>query len=261
MAALDLLQRALEHLPVRGKGRLAEQILRHAKTETLKCSPLHGLEIRLRRSQRIERLMWAGAYEPRLVALLKKILKPSMTVFDVGANIGYLAAIAAGLTGEGGCVHAFDPNPDCYACLKLNLGAFSQASAHQLAISDYVGTLPLYLSENSEEQGWGSLLKDSATVRQTMDVAVTTIDDFVAKFGIRRVDLVKIDIEGNEIHALRGAKKLIERDHPAIIAELNATCLARDDAKPSDVIELLTNSGYSVRFLDSDNIYASTLAQ
>jgi FkbM family methyltransferase len=256
VAALDILQRALEHLPVRGKGRIAEQILRHAKTETLKCSPLHGLDIRLRRSQRIERLMWAGAYERRLVARLKKIIKPSMTVFDVGANIGYIAAIAAGLVGQAGCVHAFDPNPDCYARLKLNLSPLPQAYAHQSAISDYVGTLPLYLSENSEEQGWGSLLKDATTVRETMDVAVTTIDDFVAECGIGRVDLIKIDIEGNEMHALRGARKLIERDHPAMIAELNAICLARDGAKPTDVIEFLTLSGYSIHFLDSDNIYA-----
>ena len=256
MAVLNILQRALEHLPVRGKGRFAEQILRHSKTETLKCSPLRGLEIHLRRSQRIERLMWAGAYERKLVVLLKRIVKPSMTVLDIGANIGYIAAIAAGLAGEGGCVHAFDPNPDCYARLKLNLDAFPQAHAHQLAISDYVGTLPLYLSENSEEQGWGSLLKDATTERQTMDVAVTTIDDFVTKFGIRRVHLIKMDIEGNEMHALRGGWKLIGRDRPAIIAELNATCLARDGSKPSDIIELLTASGYSVRFLDSDNIYA-----
>jgi FkbM family methyltransferase len=256
VAVLNILQRSLEHLPVRGKGRLAERILRHAKTETLKCSPLHGVEIHLRRSQRIERLMWAGAYERRLVALLKRIVKPSMTILDVGANIGYIAAIAAGLAGQDGCVHAFDPNPDCHVRLKLNLGAFPQAHAHQLAISDYVGTLPLYLSENSEEQGWGSLLKDATTVRQTMEVAVTTVDEFVTRFGIQRVHLIKMDIEGNEMHALRGARKLIERDHPAVIAELNAVCLARDGAKPSDIIELLTTSGYSVRFLDNDNIYA-----
>lgn len=260
MAALDILQRALEHLPVRGKGRLAEQILRHAKTETLKCTPLHGLEIHLRRSQRIERLMWAGAYERTLVALLKKIVKPSMTVMDVGANIGYIAAIAAGLAGQGGCVHAFDPNPDCYARLQLNLAAFPQAHAHQVALSDSVGTLPFYLSENSEEQGWGSLLDDATAVRQAMDVAVTTIDDFVTKLGIRRVHLIKMDIEGNEMHALRGARKLIGRDHPAIIAELNATCLARDGAKPGDVLQFLISSGYSVRFLDNDNIYAEYLS-
>jgi hypothetical protein len=89
-----------------------------------------------------------------------------------------------------------------------------------------------------------------------MEVAVTTVDEFVTRFGIQRVHLIKLDIEGNEMHALRGARKLIERDHPAVIAELNAVCLARDGAKPSDIIELLTTSGYSVRFLDNDNIYA-----
>ena len=257
MTVLDILQRTLEPLPVRGKGRLAEQILRRSKTESLKCHPLSGLEIHLRRSQRIERLMWAGAYERELVTLLKKIVKPQMTIFDVGANIGYIAAIAARLAGPTVQVHAFEPNPDCYVRLKLNLSTFPQAHANQLAISDSAGTLPLYLSENLEEDGWGSLLKDTGIARRAMEVPVTSIDDFVARLDVRRVDLIKIDIEGNEMHALRGARQLLERDRPSVIAELNATCLARDGAKPGDVIAFLTGSGYSVRYVDSGNIYAT----
>lgn len=257
MDVLDILQRTIEHLPVRGKGRLAEQILRRTKTESLKCHPLGGLEIHLRRSQRIERLMWAGAYERELVTLLKKIVQPQMTILDVGANIGYLAAIAARLTGPGGQVYAFEPNPDCYERLKLNLSAFPQAHANQLAISDIGGTLPLYLSGNSGEVGWGSLLEQPGTARRTVEVPVTSIDDFVARHGVGRVDLIKIDIEGNEMHALRGARQLFERDHPRVIAELNETCLARDGAKPGDVIAFLTDLGYSVHYIDSGNIYAA----
>jgi FkbM family methyltransferase len=256
VAVLDILQRALEPLPLHGKGRLAEQILRRSKTESLKCHPLGGLEIHLRRSQRIERLMWAGAYERELIAFLKTIVRPSMTVFDVGANIGYLAAIVAQLSGPQGQVHAFEPNPECNARLKLNLSPFPHAHAHRLAISDHAGTLPLYLSEDPEEDGWGSLLRRAGMVRQIMEVAVTTIDEFVFASGVRRLDLIKIDIEGGEMRALRGARQLIERDHPGIIAELNAVCLARDGAKPGDVIGFLTSLGYSIRDLDGSNIYA-----
>lgn len=258
MAALDIVQRTLESLPIRGKGRLAERILRRSKSETLTCHPLRDVEVHLRRSQRIERLMWAGAYERELVAFLKKIVKPGTTVLDVGANVGYIAAIAARLVGPEGLVHAFEPNPECYERLTRNLAVFPQANAHRLAISDEAGTQPLYLSENSQEDGWGSLLKAGGTVRNTMDVAVTSIDCFLSTYGLQRtVHLIKIDIEGNEMHALRGARRLIEKDRPAIIVELNAVCLARDGAKPGDVIGFLADLHYSVRCLDRDNIYAA----
>ncbi len=261
---LSLVQRALEPLPVRGKGRLAEQILRRTKADVLSCHPLSGMKVQLRRSQRIERLMWAGAYEREVIALMKRVLKPSMTVMDIGANIGYIAAIAAALVGAGGQVHAFEPNPSCYACLVQNLNPFSHAYAHQMAISDTQGTLPLYLGGNSAEDGWGSLLESCAfergpeprDERRVVQVEVTSIDDFVSRSIARRVDLIKIDIEGNELHALRGALQTIERNHPVIIAELNTGCLARDGVAPADVVQFLRDQGYLVRRVDSENICA-----
>ena len=259
---LSLVQRALEPLPVRGKGRLAEQILRRTKVDVLSCHPLSGMKVQLRRSQRIERLMWAGAYEREVLALMKRVLKPSMTVMDIGANIGYIAAIAAALVGAGGEVHAFEPNPSCYPSLVQNLNPFPHAYAHQMAISDTQGTLPLYLGGN--EDGWGSLLESCAfergpeprDERRVVQVEVTSIDDFVSRSIARRVDLIKIDVEGNELHALRGARQTIERNHPVIIAELNSHCLARGGVTPADVIQFLRDQGYLVRQLDSENIWA-----
>jgi FkbM family methyltransferase len=254
---VDILQRALEPLPVRGKGRIADRILRRAKIEELTCHPLRGLNVQLRRSQRIERLMWAGAYEREVVSLLKKKIEPSMTVLDIGANIGYIAAIAAELVGGSGTVHAFEPNPGCFARLLQNLKPFAHAHAHQLAIGEEDGMLPLYLSENSAEDGWASLLNDPGAHRRALQVRVANIDGLVSRSIARRVDVIKLDIEGNELHALRGAQQTIERDHPMIIAELNPTCLARDGTRPADVFEFLAHQGYSVHYLDGENIYAA----
>ena len=261
---LSLVQRVLEPLPVRGKGRLAEQILSRTKADVLTCHPLSGMKVQLRRSQRIERLMWAGAYEREVLTLMKRVLRPSMTVMDIGANIGYIAAIAAALVGAGGEVHAFEPNSSSYPCLVQNLNPFSHAYAHQMAISDTQGTLPLYLGGNSAEDGWASLLEGCAFERgpeprdkqRVVQVEVTSIDAFVSRSIARRVDLIKIDIEGNELHALRGALQTIERDHPVIIAELNSWCLARDGVQPADVVQFLRDLGYLVRQLDSENIWA-----
>ena len=85
---------------------------------------------------------------------------------------------------------------------------------------------------------------------------MTSIDSFVSSSDIRRVDLIKIDTEGSELHALRGGRQTIERYHPVIIAELNEALLARDGVKPADVVQFLTDQGYSVRHLDGDNISA-----
>jgi FkbM family methyltransferase len=257
MVVLDLLQRALERLPIRGKPRLAEKVLRHSGTRELQCHPLKGLDIHLQRSQRIERLMWAGAYEREVVAFLKKQIQPNMTVLDVGANIGYISAIAAHLVGPDGLVHAFEPDPKCYARLELNLRPFPRAHAHQLAISNGCETLPLHLSSNPEEDGWGTLLTDPSTDRQTIEVQVITLDDFCSRFGVSQTHLLKIDIEGNELRALQGARRIIERDHPTIVTEINPVCLGWGGAKPADVIEFLKSFGYSIQRLDSSNIYAT----
>ena len=134
MTAIGLLQRTLECLPVRGKGRFANFILGIAKRDELECHPIPNVTVFLRSSQRIERLMWAGAYERDLVALFKRYLKPGMTVVDVGANIGYFSVIAAGLVGDTGSVHAFEPFPECFNRLKHNLSVFPSAHAYSCAV-------------------------------------------------------------------------------------------------------------------------------
>jgi hypothetical protein len=129
MDYLTALQVLLNRLPIRGKGRIADAVLSN-KTGDFKCHPLPGVTVFLRPNQRIERWMWAGIYEPELVSLLKKALKPGMTVLDLGANIGYFSVIAAALVGEKGQVHAFDatesrPSKEEFGTVPLGNGACS----------------------------------------------------------------------------------------------------------------------------------------
>lgn len=163
MSFLGILQRVVEPLPVRGKGRLANAILRHF-TIPVSCHPLPDVTVFLRSDKWIERLMWAGAYEPELVAMLKRALRPGMTVLDMGANIGYFSAIAAALVGPSGRLHAFEPAPSCFGQLERNLVAFPWARAHDVAIADQAGMARFHFSDNGNESGWGSLLDDENTL-------------------------------------------------------------------------------------------------
>ncbi len=190
--------------------------------------------------------MWAGSYEPELVNLFKRALKPGMTVLDIGANIGYFSVLAAGLVGNSGQVHAFEPDATCFARLKKNLAALPWAQAHSIAVGDQAGTARFHYSKKGDETGWGSLLlgEDNACAQETL-VPVMSLDAWACGQAIRRVDFIKMDVEGAEYRALKGAEALLYKHRPVIVAELNEVCLRRDHREPTDVLSLLRTAGYN----------------
>ena len=241
MGFLNILQRTIEPLPIRGKVRLAEAIFRHVRSRELECHPLPGITVSLRTNQRIERWMWAGAYERELVKLMKRMLKSGMTVLDVGANIGYFSALASGLVGNSGQVHAFEPMPQNLSRLRQNLSAFRWAHPYPYAVGDATGKAAIYF--NKSEASWASLL-NSDDLEHRADADIIRLDDWVSDHTVNRIDFMKMDIEGGEFHALQGAQVMLSRFRPVIVAELNAVCLARDHRKPEDVLGLLRDLGY-----------------
>lgn len=252
---LNTLQKVLEPLPVRGKGRLSKVVFRFLAAEEAECHPLPSVTVYVRPDKWIERLMWAGAYERELVDLFKLVLKPGMTVLDVGANIGYFSVLAAGLVGESGQVHSFEPAPTCFARLKRNLAAFPWASASAVAVGDAPGTACFHFSDKANETGWGSLLSEGDACTRETTVPVVRLDDWAREQGIGRVDFIKMDIEGAEFRALQGATELLSRYRPVVVAELNSVCLARDDRQPSDVLAQLRAAGYD-NFEFNDGVLA-----
>jgi FkbM family methyltransferase len=241
MGFLNILQRTIEPLPIRGKVRLAEAIFRHVRSRELECHPLPGITVSLRTNQRIERWMWAGAYERELVQLMKRTLKSGMTVLDVGANIGYFSALASGLVGDSGQVHAFEPMPQNLSRLQQNLSSFRWAHPYPYAVGNATGKAVIYFNES--EAGWASLLISNDLERRA-EIDVIRLDDWVRHHGVNRIDFMKMDIEGGEFHALQGAQEMLSRFRPVIVAELNAVCLARAHRKPEDVLALLRGLGY-----------------
>ncbi len=87
--------------------------------------------------------------------------------------------------------------------------------------------------------GWLSVNGDTG-------VETATLDAFVEQRGIGRVDFIKIDIEGAEILCLRGARKLIQRDQPAMLVEVNPACLSRFGASAQQLGDELLRLGYSL---------------
>ena len=128
------------------------------------------------------------------------MLDGPVTVFDVGAHLGEYAELALGVLPDAN-LHCFEPAPDTFAALRERLGG--RAALHHVALSDEPGEGAL--QTDSRRSGLASLhpLRRLDTTATT--VTVETIERICSAHAIDRIDLLKLDVEGAELEALRGA--------------------------------------------------------
>jgi FkbM family methyltransferase len=151
-----------------------------------------------------ERRLYEGGYHAAERSLVTALVGLGGTVLDVGANIGLFTFLAAALVGENGRVHAFEPNPPTFDRLRTAAGAARQVTLHAIALSDEpgVGTLDL----QPDHFGATALRTDDSG---DASVVVSTVDSIAEREGLGDVDLMKIDVEGEEERVLRGADALV----------------------------------------------------
>jgi FkbM family methyltransferase len=153
-----------------------------------------------------------NTFEKELLSFLVGYLNVGMVFVDVGANIGIHSSIAARCVGDSGKIIAFEPVPENYDLLILNLNKnIDEASenvfcAEQVAISDQVGDATIYLDENSI--GTHSMTQAKSGAKKNIQIKTTTLDHYFENSNFK-IDVLKIDIEGHELAALTGAVKTI----------------------------------------------------
>ncbi len=160
-----------------------------------------------------------GSYEPEIEAIFRQLLRPGMGVVDLGANLGYFTMLAAHLVGPGGFVFAVEPNPDNVQLIEASrrLNGFAHVTVSQLAAGRRVELLMLNATHsNGTTSTIGAGLDQVLTART---VAAVPLDALIDEN--RRIDLVKIDVEGAEYNALLGAERLLARNRPVIVSEFS----------------------------------------
>ncbi len=234
--------------PVPGQGRLVDGLGRLAARiggNVAVVSPWPGVRFETDLTDRIQRQMWAGVYEPHVHECFSVILEPGAVYFDVGAHIGFHAVFAAHRVGQRGRVFAFEADPRVYERLAHNLSQFHWAQAITAAVWDSSGSLTFERSSTKNESGWGSVtaVRDFGK-GEHLEIPSVALDDWFRDSRLERWDAMKLDAEGSELAVLCGAQSSLEKFRPSLIMEINPILLEQGGVSPSGVADFLLERGY-----------------
>jgi FkbM family methyltransferase len=161
-----------------------------------------------------------GGWERKAMALMMRYVKPESVAYDLGANYGMHTLLLARLVGPSGRVYAFEPNPEIRAALEehLALNSLTMVQVIPKAVCDQAGTAVF----DSGGSATGHLVTATAVATgTTYEVHTISLDEFVLQQQNAPPGFIKIDIEGAESAALRGASEVIARYRPVLLIELH----------------------------------------
>jgi FkbM family methyltransferase len=181
------------------------------------------------------RAMLTSSYDIILCDFLERYLTPGDTVLDVGANVGYIAAVAASRVGSVGEVHSFEPLRECFARLDSvrQLNPQARLFCNNFALGAEEGTLSIGFDPAGESRN-ATLVPGYKTAAR-YDVPVRRLDAYISERVAHpeRVKVIKIDVEGFELAVLIGSERFLSGGYrPLIVVEI----------KPWDVVRI----GYSM---------------
>jgi FkbM family methyltransferase len=190
---------------------------------TVAAGGLKGAQLEL--DMHKEKYYWLGTYELELQHAIEHFVKPGMTVFDVGANIGYISLLFSKAVGSDGRVFSVEALPANINRLQANvaLNPFAaNVTVVHTAIVDATKTVT-FLVHDSTSMGKvaGSAGRSGEKYTDEITVDGASLDDLVYKRDLPAPDVIKMDIEGGEVLAMQGMKRLLQEKHPLMMVELH----------------------------------------
>jgi FkbM family methyltransferase len=233
------------------KALMWDYLRKYRPAEPLVTALGEDLKVRIYPKDVLGRYIYIdGVFERDCWNFVKGFLRPGMVVFDLGANLGQYTLLAARSVGEQGRVHSFEPSHRIFGELQFNVqlnGLSERCTLNRLAVSDVAGVARLSRYEEGAEV-YGSLgthQRSEAAIVGHEEVQTIRLDDYCETNGIDHIDFMKMDVEGAELLALRGAGELLARKNaPTILLEMGDLNTVGFGYKSTDLWGYLEHLGY-----------------
>lgn len=184
-----------------------------------------------------------GSFEPNEFAFLDRVLKRGMVFVDVGANDGYYTLFAARRVGLPGRVVAVEPSSRERTNLQRNVdrNSLDNVVVVPVALGASTGEADLRLAHGAHagHNTLGSFAHDGVVAESLEHVKVETLDDVVAKFGLTRLDFIKIDVEGAEASVVAGGRSVVAKMRPLMLLEINDGALRAQQTSAAALLAML----------------------
>jgi FkbM family methyltransferase len=196
------------------------------------------------------------------------IVRPGMTVVDIGANVGWYSLLASSRVGSTGRVVSFEANARLVDLLRKSISAngfFNFARVENKVVYSKAGTISFKIFD--QYLGSGSLFVSDETAAAYYDtikevtVDALTLDDYFT--SSQDIDLIRIDAEGSEPHILRGAKRIISSNANIIVmTEFAPAFIQASFGTLDDFFDEIVSYGLGIWTIESDGslLKASTTA-
>jgi FkbM family methyltransferase len=208
---------------------------------SISAGELAGMRMNL--DLQTEKDYWLGTYEIDLQAAVRVLVQPGWVAYDVGANIGYITLLLSRFVGSDGMIFSFEALPDNLTRLQKSIALNSlteRVSVFAGAVSDKSHPVQFLVGPSG---AMGKTVGSAGRTEghsQTLDVAGIALDDFVFEAGHPLPQIIKMDIEGGEVLALKGMSRLLAEVRPLILLELHGHEAARVSW------EILTVNNYQI---------------
>lgn len=191
-----------------------------------------------------------GVHEPVVTKSVQAFLAKGMQCMEIGANLGYYTLLESSAIGSSGGILALEPIPTTFGYLRRNieLNRISNIQSFQLAIGDRDGTAKMVVSTSSNLSHVRdeNLAKSKPSGAPVLEVRMLKLDTLCEEKSIRKLDFLRMDVEGYEYAVIQGGLVTLEKLKPLMLVEFHVAYMG--PLRSVSVLQVLKNLGYEIAF-------------
>ena len=187
-------------------------------------------------------------HEPLTTSLIIKKLTKGMHCIDIGSNIGYYAILESSKIGDNGTVWSIEPSPQNFETLSKNiiLNQRKNIKCYNIAIGDENGKIDFVISEKSNWSKIKNKIDHIENGDKIIQVDIMTLDSFSQKNEIKKVDLLRMDVEGYERNIIEGSINFLEKFKPILMIEVHKMIMGNN--RTNQFLEKLQKMNYECEY-------------